>query len=193
MTPARSITVTNRLKPLVDLHSSLEYVLDRVAELEDLTNRQLHDLLAAEASAVALRAEVQSYSAGAKQAVARVALITEALRHLGTPYVFAAASGRTDAFDCSSFVQYVFKVTGVHALPRVSRAQAERGRLLEDGEAVAPGDLCFYRIGTTQPEGVIDHVAMVLSPTQVIHAFPNRGVVIEGYRTRGLLQVRRYL
>ncbi|MFZ3589418.1 NlpC/P60 family protein [Bacillus sp. DJP31] len=51
-------------------------------------------------------------------------IISTGLQYLGTPYVFHAPPYRTDVFDCSSFMQYIFGVHGI-LLPRNSRQPFE--------------------------------------------------------------------
>jgi len=59
----------------------------------------------------------------------------------GTPYRFGGSSTR--GFDCSAFVQKVFKANGIN-LPRDSRSQARYGYRVSLKE-LKPGDLLFFR------------------------------------------------
>ena len=62
---------------------------------------------------------------------------------MGTPYEFGAASGQTNTFDCSSFVQYVFNEVLSIDLPRVSYDQALHGKEVGIDE-IRKGDLLFF-------------------------------------------------
>ena len=59
------------------------------------------------------------------RAVKTDSLISEAKSHIGLHYVWGGTSPIT-GFDCSGFVQYVFKQNGI-ALPRVSVSQSKVG------------------------------------------------------------------
>lgn len=54
-------------------------------------------------------------------------IISTGFNFIGTPYVFNAPSFQTDRFDCSSFIQHIFKVNGI-SLPRNSRQQFQVGK-----------------------------------------------------------------
>ncbi|MGD6776880.1 C40 family peptidase [Sutcliffiella horikoshii] len=89
---------------------------------------------------------------------------------LGTPYVFGAASGRTDRFDCSSFVQYVYGAHGI-ILPRTSRQQYLFGKPVPLS-SVKRGDLLFF----TTPKRAklkglnkIGHVAIFIGNNSILH------------------------
>ena len=69
-------------------------------------------------------------------------------------------------FDCSGFVQYVFRQHGID-LPRVSRDQAHAGRPLPTSlEGLAPGDLLFF----AQRGPSVDHVAIYAGDGRIVHA-----------------------
>ena len=73
-----------------------------------------------------------------KKDVAR--LLNIAMRFGGVPYVWG---GETPAgFDCSGFVQYVFRQIGIN-LPRTADVQYELGRKVLPTE-LQPGDLVFF-------------------------------------------------
>ena len=67
-------------------------------------------------------------------------LLNIAMRFGGVPYVWG---GETPAgFDCSGFVQYVFRQIGIN-LPRTADVQYELGRKVLQTE-LQPGDLVFF-------------------------------------------------
>ena len=76
-----------------------------------------------------------------------------------------------DAFDCSGFVQFVFKQVGVN-VPRSVREQLSAGAAVEDGDLRA-GDLVFFSID----HEVVTHVGIAMGGDLFIHAPSSRGVV----------------
>ena len=112
-----------------------------------------------------------------------------ARKHQGKPYRTAARpSDAPKSFDCSSFIQYLFRRIGVE-LPRRSYEQAQQGTVIANlGETTLHvGDLLFFtgsegRYGSDFPEGV-GHVAMYLGGGKIVHATqtkadgPNGGAV----------------
>jgi cell wall-associated NlpC family hydrolase len=107
----------------------------------------------------------------------RKALVLEALRYRGTPYVYGGSS--PGGFDCSGFVQYIHKKFGIE-LPRTVKAMGEKGVWVKRNELVA-GDLVIFH----NPR----HVGIYASRGTFIHASSSRGVVrddldMEYYRKR---------
>jgi len=105
----------------------------------------------------------------------RAALAAEARRQLGKPYFYGALWQEAPRrFDCSSFVQYLYKKVGM-AIPRVSIDQAREGRRVSARPgALRAGDLIFFRgkVGRYDrrfPQG-IGHVVIVTGPDEVVHA-----------------------
>ncbi|MGQ7884729.1 NlpC/P60 family protein [Paenibacillus sp. WC2504] len=99
-------------------------------------------------------------------------LIIKGMSFLGTPYVFGAKGGQTDAFDCSSFLQYLFATQEVN-LPRDTGQQSERGTEVSMNE-LREGDLVFFttpkrknKEGTEQ----IGHVAVYMGNGLILHTF----------------------
>lgn len=95
----------------------------------------------------------------------RKALVLEALRYRGTPYVYGGTSPR--GFDCSGFVQYIHKKFGID-LPRTVKAMEAEGRWVSGNELVA-GDLVIFH----NPR----HVGIYASKGTFVHASSSRGVV----------------
>lgn len=69
-------------------------------------------------------------------------LITFAKKHLGTPYRWASASPK-HGFDCSGFVNYVFKHFGLQ-LPRSSSGFKNLGKALKPEEFKVGDVIVFY-------------------------------------------------
>lgn len=91
----------------------------------------------------------------------RYTLAREALRFLGTPFVWGGATPA--GFDCSGFVQHVFADVGI-ALPRTADYQYAAVRHLR--YPVRPGDLVFFQ---TYAPGA-SHVGIYLGNGQFIHS-----------------------
>ena len=98
-------------------------------------------------------------------------IVETALSHLGTRYVYGGASA--GGFDCSGFVQYVYRHFGFN-ITRTATSQ-----YYNDGEHVSrselmPGDLVFFGSG-----GEITHVGIYIGGGRFIHAAnPRKGVII---------------
>ncbi|OGL74581.1 hypothetical protein A3C96_00820 [Candidatus Uhrbacteria bacterium RIFCSPHIGHO2_02_FULL_60_10] len=99
----------------------------------------------------------------------------EARKQLGKPYKYGAWWQEAPAcFDCSSFVQWLYKQIGFQ-IPRVSIEQADMGRRVNWKKvALLPGDLIFLqgkagRYNLRYPQG-IGHVIIVISSDEVVHA-----------------------
>lgn len=95
-------------------------------------------------------------------------LTRDALRFLGTPYVFGGTS--TSGFDCSGYVQHVFAMLGV-SIPRTADAQYYAGRRIKGGMKV--GDLVFFQTYLPGPS----HVGIYLGNGKFVHA-SGHGVMV---------------
>ncbi|RTE11216.1 stalk domain-containing protein [Paenibacillus whitsoniae] len=93
-------------------------------------------------------------------------LLAFGAKFLGTPYEFGAASGQTQTFDCSSFVQYVFKEVLSIVLPRVSYDQALKGKEVPLDE-LRKGDLLFFRARGLD----IGHVGIYAGDGRILHTY----------------------
>jgi cell wall-associated NlpC family hydrolase len=80
------------------------------------------------------------------------AVVAEANRHLGQPYVWGAAG--PSAFDCSGLVLYSYRLAGL-TTPRIAADQFSAARLIPAARAV-PGDLVFYHdsVGSVYHVGI---------------------------------------
>lgn len=85
-------------------------------------------------------------------------------QYLGVPYVWGGTT--PDGFDCSGFVQYVYRKQGVE-LPRTSRQMANAGRSIPPFiDALEPGDLMLFE----GSNGVISHVALYAGDGRILHS-----------------------
>lgn len=101
------------------------------------------------------------------------AIVAEALRHLGTPYVWGGDGPA--GWDCSGMIQWVYRqVTGI-SIPRVSQDQFRYGASLRPDQIEA-GDIIFF-FDTDGPG--ITHNGIALGDGRFIHARDeSRGTVI---------------
>lgn len=119
---------------------------------------------------------------------------------IGKPYKYGASVffDAPNAFDCSSFVAYVFAVVGM-SIPRMAIDQFVYSDRISEADLVA-GDLIFANTldekrkidyksiefvkGTEVPHGV-DHVGIYLGDGRVVHAteWKNSGVIVEDLKS----------
>ena len=95
------------------------------------------------------------------------ALMEEAARYLGYPYVWGGSSPST-SFDCSGFVCWVFTNSGVHNLPRTT-AQGIYDQCTPVSAADAKaGDIIFFT-GTYNSGVPVSHVGIYCGNGVMIH------------------------
>lgn len=96
------------------------------------------------------------------------ALIREAEKYLGYPYVWGGSTPAT-SFDCSGFVCWVYSNSGVYPLSRTT-AQGifDQCAIIPPSEA-KPGDIVFFT-GTYDSIGSVSHVAIYVGNGMMIHA-----------------------
>ena len=93
-------------------------------------------------------------------------------KYMGTPYKYGASSNQTNYFDCSSFVQRVFKENGIN-LPRSSRQQAKVGTHVPKSQ-LQKGDLVFFT--TSRYPDRISHVGIYAGNNKILHTWGPGGV-----------------
>ena len=98
-------------------------------------------------------------------------IIATAKKYIGVPYVWGGST--PSGFDCSGFVQYVFKAHGI-TLPRTSKEQWNIGTSVSKAN-LKPGDLVFF--ANTYTTGV-SHLGIYIGNNQFIHASSSQGIVI---------------
>jgi cell wall-associated NlpC family hydrolase len=97
-------------------------------------------------------------------------IVSEARSLIGSPYVWGANGPY--AFDCSGFVQYVYKRAGIY-VPRTSGSQAHYGT------AINPYDMSQWQAGdiVTFGPGGSEHAAIYTGNGTLVHALnPAQGV-----------------
>lgn len=100
-------------------------------------------------------------------------LIGNAMGLLGVAYRYGGTSVST-GFDCSGFMQHIFKRAMGINLPRTSAEQARMGTPVARSE-LQPGDMVFFR---TLGGSRISHVGLYIGNNRFIHA-PRTGKNIE--------------
>jgi len=95
------------------------------------------------------------------------ALIAEAERHLGKPYVFGASG--PNSFDCSGFVCYVLNNSGVASVGRTSAQGLYNMSTPIPPSEARPGDLIFFT-GTYSAPRPVTHVGFYVGNGMMIHA-----------------------
>lgn len=105
---------------------------------------------------------------------ARKRLVAVAEGYRGASYVYGA--DEPPSFDCSGFVQYVYRTAISLEIPRNSKSQYAAGAAIAK-DALKPGDiLVFDTVG-----GSPSHVALYLGSGSMIHAAsagPRTGVIV---------------
>lgn len=107
-------------------------------------------------------------------------IVAYAKNFIGVPYVWGGST--PSGFDCSGFVQYVYRQFGV-SLPRTTYSQIAVGRSV-DRANLMPGDLVFFRSA--------GHVGIYVGNETYIHA-PQTGrtISIDSMANRSLYAARR--
>lgn len=102
-------------------------------------------------------------NSGSSRKRARAAVAT-GREYIGVPYVWGGST--PDGFDCSGFVQYVYRKHGV-PLPRTSRQMAHAGERIKPSiGSLREGDLMLFR----GRNGVISHVALYAGRNRILHS-----------------------
>lgn len=97
-------------------------------------------------------------------------IVATAKKYIGTPYVWGGSS--TSGFDCSGFVNYVYKENG-YAINRTAASIYTNG-VAVDRSALQSGDaICF----STNAGSGIGHVGIYIGDNQFIHSSSSSGCV----------------
>ena len=98
------------------------------------------------------------------------AIVATARKYIGVPYLWGGTT--TKGFDCSGFVQYVFRLHGIQ-LPRTSSQQYQTGKSVSKAN-LQPGDLVFFATSF----GSVNHLGIYIGNDQFIHSGSSTGVTI---------------
>lgn len=95
------------------------------------------------------------------------ALMEEAAKYLGFPYVWGGSSPST-SFDCSGFVCWAFTNSGVHNLPRTTAQGIYNQCTPVSASDAKAGDIIFFT-GTYNSSGPVSHVGIYCGNGVMIH------------------------
>ena len=116
----------------------------------------------------------QGGSTGTGASPTAEAVITEARKYVGMPYVWGGSSPADGGMDCSGIIQYAYAQYGVD-LPRVSADQARAGTAVPSLAEARPGDLVAWD-NSSRNVGA-DHIAIYLGDGMILES-PRPGVDI---------------
>ena len=95
------------------------------------------------------------------------ALINEAEKYLGYPYVWGGSSPST-SFDCSGFVCWVLNQSGVYPMSRTTAQGIFNQCAIIPPSEARPGDIIFFT-GTYASSGAVSHVGIYVGNGMMIH------------------------
>ena len=114
-----------------------------------------------------------------REKLIRPAILETAFSKIDTPYIYG--SNGNGAYDCSSYVQFVYKKSINVNLPRVSYQQAESGKKVSVNQLKAGDLVAFDTLGKNR----ISHIGIYIGNNQFIHASSGYKKVVvsqlEGY------------
>ena len=102
-------------------------------------------------------------------------MIGLAKEFLGLPYYWAGTTPY--GYDCSGFMQTIYKMNGVHLL-RDADQQYEMGEPIDDRQTLMMGDMVFF---STYKEGP-SHVGIYIGSGEYIHS-GGKGIAINSFNT----------
>lgn len=130
-------------------------------------------------SAAALSGKASNPSAAGTVTVSGSAIVAEAQKYIGAPYVAGGAS--PSGFDCSGYVYYVLKSLGLNPARTPSSQWTSLGTAVSK-EDLQPGDLVFF---ITASSGAVSHVGIYTGAGQFLHAPNSRSTVSYSDLTTG--------
>lgn len=95
------------------------------------------------------------------------ALITEAEKYLGYPYVWGGSNPST-SFDCSGFVSWVLRESGVYNIQRTTAQGLFNQTIPVAPSEAKPGDIIYFT-GTYDSVGAVSHVGIYVGDGMMIH------------------------
>jgi cell wall-associated NlpC family hydrolase len=129
-----------------------------------------------------------------KREILRNQVAAFAEKFAGAPYKYGARESEAPKyFDCSSFIQYVYRHFG-YEIPRSTILQAEfAGKVIRNIKHLKLGDLIFFRSQSGHynkkfPQG-IGHMAMYLGEGRAIHAASKRFKVYPKIVEKGRIRI----
>lgn len=118
-------------------------------------------------------------------------IVATAKEYLGYGYVWGGMS--TSGFDCSGFVNYVYKLYN-YSMNRTAQSIYSNDGTSVDKESLQPGDLVFFGYSGSS----VTHVGMYIGDGQFIHASSSAGMVVitelsQSYYTRMYVGAKRII
>ena len=98
-------------------------------------------------------------------------IVATGKKYFGVPYVFGGTTPK--GFDCSGFLQYVFKENGFN-IPRLADEQYKLGKSVQTSQLQA-GDLVFF---TTYEPGP-SHCGIYVGNGDFMHASSSKGIRVD--------------
>ena len=127
-------------------------------------------------------AETVTSAAGSTGSATGAAIVETAKKYLGCPYVYGGMS--PSGFDCSGFVNYVYKLHG-YSMYRVAKDIYYNNGTYVDKANLQPGDLLFFSNSSES----VGHVGIYIGGNQMIHASTSQtGVIISDLGSNYYLQ-----
>lgn len=172
---------------ITELRNVRTKIITEVADQEAVTLIEKAKSVLKERKLARERAQSSSSGYTGSASVSSNAIVNKAYQYLGVPYVWGGTS--PSGFDCSGFIQYVFRSQGV-SLPRVSRGQASSGAYVSISNA-QPGDILYFG------QSSVTHVGIYIGNNKMIHApSPGKSVMISdiswhvrNYRIKGARRI----
>ncbi|RHW39958.1 peptidase [Lysinibacillus yapensis] len=112
------------------------------------------------------------YNTDQAEAATNKELTSTAYQYIGVPYSWGGTT--TNGFDCSGFVQRVYKDLGIN-LSRTTKTQYKEGSAVSKSN-LETGDLVFFN---TFGSGV-SHVGIYVGNGDFVHASSSKGVTVSG-------------
>ena len=106
-------------------------------------------------------------------------LVDLALSYVGWDYIYGGKSPADGGFDCSGFVYYLYKATGIKTdlYPGATTQWNSLPDEIIPRDQLLPGDLVFFSYSGSSYD--MDHVALYIGNNQIVHAStPSTGVII---------------
>jgi transglycosylase-like protein with SLT domain/NlpC/P60 family protein len=163
---------------IADVTSRIAQLQSQLAMLDPSTGAAATGFSSAlqDATAATGTTTTGSTTGGATGSTSGGAVVSEARKYLGIPYVWGGTNPKT-GLDCSGLTQLVFKNLG-YDIPRVSYQQATAGTKVDSLAQAKPGDLLAFG-------SPVHHVAIYIGENKMIEApRPGKDVrVSEVYET----------
>ena len=154
-------TVAIPISNLETVYANLSATLGREITLENKSNAQRIYTLAQSGENGLVAGEALGDGSFA-------ALITEAEKYIGMPYVWGGSTPAT-GFDCSGYVCWVYSQAGVAYLPRTTAQGIFNRCAVISRDEAQPGDLIFFS-GTYASGSTVTHLGIYVGNGQMLHA-----------------------